>query len=134
MCIYFILEATAEEMHLLNVTSRSFTLYWDTDHLNATHEVSVTHLRDQTLVMKRNVSGQYLTLHDLEPSQTYHVTVKGHNLKGHVTRFYKGIITTSKLTLLLLTCYSTLMEICRCTSVGVMCLLIYVFICIEKKC
>ncbi|XP_062861748.1 collagen alpha-3(VI) chain [Trichomycterus rosablanca] len=87
-------EVTAEEMHLVNVTSRSFTLFWDTEDPSVTHEVSVTHLRDQSLVVRRNVSGHHLTLHDLEPSQTYHVVVTGHSLKGQVTRIYKGIITT----------------------------------------
>ncbi|KAB5576700.1 hypothetical protein PHYPO_G00201460 [Pangasianodon hypophthalmus] len=87
-------DVNAEDPHLVNVTSKSFTLLWVNDDPKATHEVTVTHLRDHRIILKRNVTGPHLTLQDLEPSQTYHVAVIGHSLKEKVINTYKGIITT----------------------------------------
>lgn len=90
-------EVNAEDPHLVNVTSNSFTLLWVNDDPKAHHEVTVTHLKDHRVILQRNVTGSHLTLQDLEPSQTYHVVVIGHSLKQKLTNTYKGIITTSKL-------------------------------------
>ncbi|XP_053536813.1 collagen alpha-3(VI) chain [Ictalurus punctatus] len=87
-------EVNAEDPHLVNVTSNSFTLLWVNDDPKAHHEVTVTHLKDHRVILQRNVTGSHLTLQDLEPSQTYHVVVIGHSLKQKLTNTYKGIITT----------------------------------------
>ncbi|KAI5615278.1 hypothetical protein C0J50_10878, partial [Silurus asotus] len=87
-------EINAKDPHLVNVTSKSFTLLWVSNDPKAIHEVTVTQLKDHRLILKRNMTGPHLTLQDLEPSQTYHVVVISHSLKEKDTSTYKGIITT----------------------------------------
>ncbi|KAM9486840.1 collagen alpha-3(VI) chain-like [Clarias gariepinus] len=87
-------ELNAEDPHLVNVTSKSFTLVWVNDDSKAIREVTVTHLKDHRIILQRNVTGPHLTLQDLEPSQTYHVVVIGRSFKDKVTHNYKGLITT----------------------------------------
>ncbi|KAF5892100.1 collagen alpha-3(VI) chain isoform X3, partial [Clarias magur] len=87
-------ELSAEDPHLVNVTSKSFTLLWVSDDPKAIREVTVTHLKDHRIILQRNVTGPQLTLQDLEPSQTYHVVVIGRGHKDPVPHTYKGLITT----------------------------------------
>ncbi|XP_035391851.1 LOW QUALITY PROTEIN: uncharacterized protein col6a3 [Electrophorus electricus] len=87
-------ESNGEDLHLVNVTSRGFTLYWASDGPKATYKVMVTRLQDHISVLQRNITDHHLTLQHLEANQTYYIEVTGHNLKGQVTRTYKGIITT----------------------------------------
>ncbi|KAK1789110.1 hypothetical protein P4O66_015054 [Electrophorus voltai] len=87
-------ESNGEDLHLVNVTSRGFTLYWASDGPKATYKVMVTRLQDHIPVLQRNITDHHLTLQHLEANQTYYIEVTGHNLKGQVTRTYKGIITT----------------------------------------
>uniref|UniRef100_A0A673Y1C4 Collagen type VI alpha 3 chain n=1 Tax=Salmo trutta TaxID=8032 RepID=A0A673Y1C4_SALTR len=88
----------SDELHVANVTSSSLTLRWaspDPKHM-AYFKVVVTRLRDNTLVLRRNVTGTELTVGGLESAQTYHVVVTTHTAQGHVAATHKGTITTSK--------------------------------------
>ncbi|XP_036420611.1 uncharacterized protein LOC118804092 [Colossoma macropomum] len=87
-------ELNTEDLHLVNVTSTGFTLSWVSDDPKATHEVTVTHLRDHRGVLRLNTTDHQFTVHQLEAAQTYHVVVNSRNLEGQVTRTYKGIVTT----------------------------------------
>ncbi|XP_076858204.1 collagen alpha-3(VI) chain isoform X3 [Brachyhypopomus gauderio] len=87
-------ESNGEDLHLVNVTSSGFTLYWISDDPKATYEVTVRRLQDHSLVFQKNITDLHLMLHHLEAAQTYFVVVTGHNHKGQTTRTYKGIITT----------------------------------------
>uniref|UniRef100_A0A4W4H9T7 Collagen, type VI, alpha 3 n=1 Tax=Electrophorus electricus TaxID=8005 RepID=A0A4W4H9T7_ELEEL len=99
-------ESNGEDLHLVNVTSRGFTLYWASDGPKATYKVMVTRLQDHISVLQRNITDHHLTLQHLEANQTYYIEVTGHNLKGQVTRTYKGIITTSKIVTLSNKCFN----------------------------
>ncbi|XP_038862143.1 collagen alpha-3(VI) chain-like [Salvelinus namaycush] len=86
----------SDELHVANVTSSSLTLRWaspDPKHM-AYFKVVVTRLRDNTLVLRRNVTGTELTVGGLESAQTYHAVVTTHTAQGHVAATYKGIMTT----------------------------------------
>ncbi|XP_045563870.1 collagen alpha-3(VI) chain isoform X4 [Salmo salar] len=86
----------SDELHVANVTSSSLTLRWaspDPKHM-AYFKVVVTRLRDNTLVLRRNVTGTELTVGGLESAQTYHVVVTTHTAQGHVAATHKGTITT----------------------------------------
>lgn len=85
-----------EELHLVNVTSSGFSLQWLSGDSKATHEVTVTRLKDHSLVLRKNVTGSHLSISELEAAQTYHVVVNTHNVNGHVASTYKGIVPTSK--------------------------------------
>ncbi|KAI4893678.1 hypothetical protein NFI96_020049, partial [Prochilodus magdalenae] len=87
-------EPNVEDLHLVNVTSTGFSLYWTSEDPTATHEITVTHLRDHSLVLRTNVTEHHFTVRQLEAAQTYHVAVTSRNVKGQVTRSYKGIIST----------------------------------------
>ncbi|XP_037394951.1 uncharacterized protein col6a3 isoform X17 [Pygocentrus nattereri] len=87
-------ELNTEDLHLVNVTATGFTLSWVSDDPKATHEVTVTHMRDQRVMLQLNTTDHQFTVHQLEAAQTYHVVVNSRNLKGQVTRTYKGVITT----------------------------------------
>uniref|UniRef100_A0A3B4EGF3 Collagen, type VI, alpha 3 n=1 Tax=Pygocentrus nattereri TaxID=42514 RepID=A0A3B4EGF3_PYGNA len=89
-------ELNTEDLHLVNVTATGFTLSWVSDDPKATHEVTVTHMRDQRVMLQLNTTDHQFTVHQLEAAQTYHVVVNSRNLKGQVTRTYKGVITTTK--------------------------------------
>ncbi|KAM9447677.1 collagen alpha-3(VI) chain-like isoform 2-T2 [Salvelinus alpinus] len=85
-----------DELHVANVTSSSLTLRWaspDPKHM-AYFKVVVTRLRDNTLVLRRNVTGTELTVGGLESAQTYHAVVTTHTAQGHVAATHKGIMTT----------------------------------------
>ncbi|XP_052348609.1 collagen alpha-3(VI) chain [Oncorhynchus keta] len=86
----------SDELHVANVTSSSLTLRWaspDPKYM-AYFKVVVTRLRDNTLVLRRNVTGTELTVGGLESAQTYHAVVTMHTAQGHVAATHKGIITT----------------------------------------
>uniref|UniRef100_A0AAZ3QN53 Uncharacterized protein n=1 Tax=Oncorhynchus tshawytscha TaxID=74940 RepID=A0AAZ3QN53_ONCTS len=85
-------------LHVANVTSSSLTLRWASPEPKymAYFKVVVTRLRDNTLVLRRNVTGTELTVGGLESAQTYHAVVTMHTAQGHVVATHKGIITTSK--------------------------------------
>nr|XP_029486987.1 collagen alpha-3(VI) chain-like isoform X2 [Oncorhynchus nerka] len=86
----------SDELHVANVTSSSLTLRWaspDPKYM-AYFKVVVTRLRDNTLVLRRNVTGTELTVGGLESAQTYHAVVTMHAAQGHVAATHKGIITT----------------------------------------
>ncbi|XP_049340638.1 collagen alpha-3(VI) chain isoform X2 [Astyanax mexicanus] len=87
-------DVKAEELHLVNVTSTGFALTWVSDDPQATHEVTVTRLQDHSLVLRKNVTDKHLTLDQLEAAQTYHVVITVRSVQGHVTRIFKGIVTT----------------------------------------
>ncbi|CAM4604074.1 unnamed protein product [Leuciscus chuanchicus] len=87
-------ETGMEELHLVNVTSSGFSLQWLSGDSKATHEVTVTRLKDHSLVLRRNVTGSHLSITELEAAQTYHVVVNTHNVNGHVASTYKGIVPT----------------------------------------
>lgn len=86
-----------EELHLVNVTSSGFSLQWLSGDSEATHEVTVTRLKDHSLVLRKNVTGSHLSITELEAAQTYHVVVNTHNVNGRISSTYKGIVPTSKL-------------------------------------
>lgn len=86
-----------DELHLVNVTSSGFSLQWLSGDSRATHEVTVTRLRDHSLVLRKNVTGSLLSISELEAAETYHVMVNTRNTSGHVASTYKGIVPTSKL-------------------------------------
>ncbi|XP_072542553.1 collagen alpha-3(VI) chain [Salminus brasiliensis] len=86
-------ELNAEDLHLVNVTTTGFTLNWASDNPEATHEITVTRLQDHSLVLRKNVTDQHFTVHQLEAAQTYHVVVTDRSLT-RITRIFKGIITT----------------------------------------
>ncbi|XP_036830002.1 collagen alpha-3(VI) chain isoform X2 [Oncorhynchus mykiss] len=86
----------SDELHVANVTSSSLTLRWaspDPKYM-AYFKVVVTRLRDNTLVLRRNVTGTELTVGGLESAQTYHAVVTMDTAQGHVAATHKGIITT----------------------------------------
>ncbi|XP_077071810.1 collagen alpha-3(VI) chain-like [Siphateles boraxobius] len=83
-----------EELHLVNVTSSGFSLQWLSGDSKATHEVTVTRLKDHSLVLRKNVTGSHLSITELEAAQTYHVVVNTHTVNGHVASTYKGIVPT----------------------------------------
>ncbi|XP_055735150.1 collagen alpha-3(VI) chain [Salvelinus fontinalis] len=86
----------SDELHVANVTSSSLTLRWaspDPKHM-AYFKVVVTRLRDNTLVLRRNVTGTELTVGGLESAQTYHAVVTTHTAQGHVAATHKGVMTT----------------------------------------
>lgn len=99
VCQYVLsLDQDSDVLHVANVTSSSLTLRWaspDPKHM-AYFKVVVTRLRDNTLVLRRNVTGTELTVGGLESAQTYHVVVTTHTAQGHVAATHKGTITTSK--------------------------------------
>ncbi|XP_045062477.1 collagen alpha-3(VI) chain-like isoform X5 [Coregonus clupeaformis] len=85
-----------DELHVANVTSSSLTLRWaspDPKHM-AYFEVVVTRQRDNTLVLRRNVTGTELTVSGLDSAQTYHAVVTTQTTQGHAVATHKGIITT----------------------------------------
>ncbi len=83
-------------MHLVNVTTSGFSLQWLSGDSKATHEVTVTRLKDHILVLRKNVTGSHLFISELEAAETYHVVVNTHSVNGHVASTYKGIVPTSK--------------------------------------
>ncbi|TRZ02736.1 hypothetical protein DNTS_005421 [Danionella cerebrum] len=87
-------KTSMEELHLVNVTSSGFALQWLSGDSKATHEVTVTRLKDHSLVLTKNVTGSHLSITELEASQTYHVMVNTRNANGHVASTYKGIVPT----------------------------------------
>ncbi|XP_056611528.1 collagen alpha-3(VI) chain isoform X1 [Triplophysa dalaica] len=87
-------ELDMDELHLVNVTSSGFSLQWLSGDSKATHEVTVTRLRDHSLVMRKNVTGSLLSVRELEAAETYHVMVNTRNVSGHVASTYKGIVPT----------------------------------------
>lgn len=87
-------EMGMEELHLVNVTSSGFSLQWLSGDSRATHEVTVTRLKDHSLVLKKNVTGSLLSVSELEAAQTYHVIVNTRDVSGHVANTYKGIVPT----------------------------------------
>nr|XP_055072083.1 collagen alpha-3(VI) chain isoform X2 [Misgurnus anguillicaudatus] len=87
-------ELGMEELHLVNVTSSGFSLQWLSGDSRATHEVTVTRLKDHSLVLKKNVTGSLLSVSELEAAQTYHVIVNTRDVSGHVASTYKGIVPT----------------------------------------
>ncbi|XP_051565473.1 collagen alpha-3(VI) chain [Myxocyprinus asiaticus] len=87
-------ESSMEELHLVNVTSSGFSLQWLSSDSKATHEVTVTRLRDHSLVLRKNVTGTHLSITELEAAQTYHVVVTTRNDNGQVANTYKGIVPT----------------------------------------
>ncbi|XP_067265217.1 collagen alpha-3(VI) chain-like isoform X2 [Chanodichthys erythropterus] len=87
-------ETGMEELHLVNVTSSGFSLQWLSGDSKATHEVTVTRLKDHSLVLRKNVTGSHLSITELEAAQTYHVVVNTHSANGHVASTYKGIVPT----------------------------------------
>uniref|UniRef100_A0A8B9HRV7 Collagen, type VI, alpha 3 n=1 Tax=Astyanax mexicanus TaxID=7994 RepID=A0A8B9HRV7_ASTMX len=89
-------DVKAEELHLVNVTSTGFALTWVSDDPQATHEVTVTRLQDHSLVLRKNVTDKHLTIDQLEAAQTYHVAITVRSVQGHVTRIFKGIVSTSE--------------------------------------
>ncbi|XP_073668118.1 uncharacterized protein [Paramisgurnus dabryanus] len=87
-------EMGMEELHLVNVTSSGFSLQWLSGDSRATHDVTVTRLKDHSLVLKKNVTGSLLSVSELEAAQTYHVIVNTRDVSGHVANTYKGIVPT----------------------------------------
>ncbi|KAI7808924.1 putative collagen alpha-3VI chain [Triplophysa rosa] len=87
-------ELGMDELHLVNVTSSGFSLQWLSGDSKATHEVTVTRLRDHSLVLRKNVTGSLLSVSELEAAETYHVMVNTRNVSGHVASTYKGIVPT----------------------------------------
>uniref|UniRef100_A0A673L4V1 Collagen alpha-3(VI) chain-like n=1 Tax=Sinocyclocheilus rhinocerous TaxID=307959 RepID=A0A673L4V1_9TELE len=87
-------ETGMEKMHLVNVTSSGFSLQWLSGDSKATHEVTVTRLKDHSLVLRKNVTGSHLSISELEAAETYHVVVNTHSVNGHVASTYKGIVPT----------------------------------------
>ncbi|XP_058642209.1 collagen alpha-3(VI) chain-like isoform X14 [Onychostoma macrolepis] len=96
-------ETGMEKMHLVNVTSSGFSLQWLSGDSKATHEVTVTRLRDHSLVLRKNVTGSLLSISELEAAETYHVVVNTHSVNGHVASTYKGIVPTKSAHLKVLT-------------------------------
>ncbi len=90
--------AESEELHISNVTSSSLKLRWSSPDpkLFVYFEVVVTRLHDHALVLKTNVSGNELSVDNLESSQTYHAVVSAYTAEGQVVSTRKGIMTTSK--------------------------------------
>uniref|UniRef100_A0A671K6S5 Collagen alpha-3(VI) chain-like n=1 Tax=Sinocyclocheilus anshuiensis TaxID=1608454 RepID=A0A671K6S5_9TELE len=87
-------ETGMEKMHLVNVTSSGFSLQWLSGDSKATYEVTVTRLKDHSLVLRKNVTGSHLSISELEAAETYHVVVNTHSVNGHVASTYKGIVPT----------------------------------------
>ncbi|XP_043104893.1 collagen alpha-3(VI) chain-like isoform X2 [Puntigrus tetrazona] len=96
-------ETGMEKMHLVNVTSSGFSLQWLSGDSKATHEVTVTRLKDHSLVLRKNVTGSHLSISELEAAETYHVVVNTHSVSGHVSSTYKGIVPTKSAHLKVLT-------------------------------
>uniref|UniRef100_A0A672RJ38 Collagen type VI alpha 3 chain n=1 Tax=Sinocyclocheilus grahami TaxID=75366 RepID=A0A672RJ38_SINGR len=96
-------ETGMEKMHLVNVTSSGFSLQWLSGDSKATHEVTVTRLKDHSLVLRKNVTGSHLSISELEAAETYHVVVNTHSFNGHVASTYKGIVPTKSAHLKVLT-------------------------------
>uniref|UniRef100_A0A9J8D198 VWFA domain-containing protein n=1 Tax=Cyprinus carpio carpio TaxID=630221 RepID=A0A9J8D198_CYPCA len=96
-------ETGMEKMHLVNVTSSGFSLQWLSGDSKATHEVTVTRLKDHSLVLSKNVTGSHLSISELEAAETYHVVVNTHSVNGHVASTYKGIVPTKSAHLKVLT-------------------------------
>ncbi|XP_016351069.1 collagen alpha-3(VI) chain-like isoform X1 [Sinocyclocheilus anshuiensis] len=97
------IETGMEKMHLVNVTSSGFALQWLSGDSKATHEVTVTRLKDHSLVLRKNVTGSHLSISELEAAETYHVVVNTHSVNGHVASTYKGIVPTKSAHLKVLT-------------------------------
>uniref|UniRef100_A0A673KH63 Collagen alpha-3(VI) chain-like n=1 Tax=Sinocyclocheilus rhinocerous TaxID=307959 RepID=A0A673KH63_9TELE len=97
------IETGMEKMHLVNVTSSGFALQWLSGDSKATHEVTVTRLKDHSLVLRKNVTGSHLSISELEAVETYHVVVNTHSVNGHVASTYKGIVPTKSAHLKVLT-------------------------------
>ncbi|XP_073702285.1 collagen alpha-3(VI) chain isoform X3 [Garra rufa] len=87
-------DAGMDKMHLVNVTSSGFSLQWLSGDSKATHEVTVTRLKDHSLVLRKNVTGSHLSISELEAAETYHVVVNTHSGNGNVASTYKGIVPT----------------------------------------
>ncbi|XP_051999192.1 uncharacterized protein col6a3 [Xyrauchen texanus] len=87
-------ESSMEELHLVNVTSSGFSLQWLSSDSKAIHEVTVTRLRDHSLVLRKKFTGTHLSITELEAAQTYHVVVTTRNDNGQVANTYKGIVST----------------------------------------
>uniref|UniRef100_A0AAQ6IM24 Collagen, type VI, alpha 3 n=1 Tax=Anabas testudineus TaxID=64144 RepID=A0AAQ6IM24_ANATE len=86
----------ADELHVSNITSSSLKLRWsnpDPKHF-VYFEVAVTRLQDHTLVLKTNVSGNEISVDNLDGAQTYHAVVTAHTSEGEIVSTRKGIITT----------------------------------------
>ncbi|RXN29074.1 collagen alpha-3(VI) chain-like protein [Labeo rohita] len=96
-------ETGMEKMQLVNVTSSGFSLQWLSGDSKATHEVTVTRLRDHRLVLRKNVTGSHLSISELEAAETYHVVVNTHSVGGHVASTYKGIVPTKSARMKVLT-------------------------------
>ncbi|XP_052421932.1 collagen alpha-3(VI) chain isoform X9 [Carassius gibelio] len=96
-------ETDMEKMHLVNVTSSGFSLQWLSGDSKATHEVTVTRLKDHSLVLRKNVTGSHLSISELEAAETYHVVVNTRSVNGHVASTYKGIVPTKSAHLKVLT-------------------------------
>lgn len=56
----------------------------------------MTRLQDHVPVLKTNVSGNEISVDNLESAQTYHAVVTAHTSDGQIVSTRKGIITTSK--------------------------------------
>lgn len=86
----------SDELHITNVTSSSLKLRWTSPDpkLFVYFEVVVTRLNDHSLVLKTNVSGNELSVDNLESSQTYHAVVSAYTAEGQVVSTRKGIMTT----------------------------------------
>uniref|UniRef100_A0A8C1JK94 Collagen type VI alpha 3 chain n=1 Tax=Cyprinus carpio TaxID=7962 RepID=A0A8C1JK94_CYPCA len=97
------IETGMEKMHLVNVTSSGFALQWLSGDSKATHEVTVTRLKDHSLVLRKNLTGSHLSISELEAAETYHVVVNTHSVNGHVASTYKGIVPTKSAHLKVLT-------------------------------
>ncbi|XP_052461970.1 collagen alpha-3(VI) chain isoform X2 [Carassius gibelio] len=97
------IETGMEKMHLVNVTSSGFALQWLSGDSKATHEVTVTRMKDHTLVLRKNMTGNHLSISELEASETYNVVVNTHSFNGHVASTYKGIVPTKSAHLKVLT-------------------------------
>ncbi|XP_059417896.1 collagen alpha-3(VI) chain-like isoform X2 [Carassius carassius] len=97
------IETGMEKMHLVNVTSSGFALQWLSGDSKATHEVTVTRMKDHTLVLRKNMTGSHLSISELEASETYNVVVNTHHFNGHVASTYKGIVPTKSAHLKVLT-------------------------------
>uniref|UniRef100_A0A8C5DUR4 Uncharacterized LOC114455298 n=1 Tax=Gouania willdenowi TaxID=441366 RepID=A0A8C5DUR4_GOUWI len=86
-------------LHVSNVTSNSFKLRWRSHDpkLFIYYEVAVTRLSDHVLVLKTNVSGTELSVHNLETAQTYH-TVSGVEIfsQSTVSTVFSSTVTTAK--------------------------------------
>uniref|UniRef100_A0A672Q042 Collagen type VI alpha 3 chain n=1 Tax=Sinocyclocheilus grahami TaxID=75366 RepID=A0A672Q042_SINGR len=97
------IETGMEKMHLVNVTASGFALQWLSGDSKAIHEVTVTLLKDHSLVLRKNVTGSHLSISELEAAETYHVVVNTHSVNGHVASTYKGIVPTKSAHLKVLT-------------------------------